>query len=165
MELNLLPILNYDGKKIDIDEFISIENENGDMFEVLEPVHIIGEAVNAAGFITLTANGAARVRMQCDRCMEDFDTTVSFEVFEKFKKEAVEENDSDEEVAVLSGNSIELDDIIYRSLYMALPSKALCREDCKGICSQCGRNLNEGDCNCNTEQIDPRFDILNQIDL
>ena len=48
-------------------------------------------------------------------------------------------------------------------VYMDLPTKHLCSEDCKGMCEKCGKNLNEGDCSCENIDIDPRWSTLLDI--
>ena len=48
-------------------------------------------------------------------------------------------------------------------ILLELPTKFLCKPDCKGLCSQCGQNLNLGDCGCNQRRIDPRLEVLQQF--
>ena len=58
---------------------------------------------------------------------------------------------------------MDLDELIRTDILLELPTKFLCKEDCKGLCPTCGKNLNEGACNCQTHQIDPRLEVLKQL--
>ncbi len=71
--------------------------------------------------------------------------------------------DTDEEV--FDGKTIDLDPIVREQVLLALPMNAVCREDCKGLCAQCGQNLNEKQCGCETKVIDPRLAPLMNIKL
>ena len=167
MEINLLPIINYEGKKLPVDYSAALQPRDGDILEIIQPVHVKGEAVNMGDCIALTAEGTAYVRMPCDRCTEPAELVVPFTVSERLKKEeaTLPEKAEDEDVIWFSGNTFDLDSVVYNSLYMSLPSKVLCREDCKGLCPHCGQNLNFGACGCDTRQTDPRFAVLDQLDL
>jgi uncharacterized protein len=70
---------------------------------------------------------------------------------------AGEDND---EIILVEDLKLDLDELVYTEIIISLPMKHLCRADCKGICSGCGKNLNEGECNCSTKQIDPRLQAL-----
>jgi uncharacterized protein len=74
-----------------------------------------------------------------------------------------EMEDADEEV--FNGKTIDLDPIVREQVLLALPMNAVCREDCKGLCAQCGQNLNEKQCGCETKVIDPRLAPLMNIKL
>ena len=61
------------------------------------------------------------------------------------------------------GNSLDLDELVVSDILLELPTKLLCKEDCKGLCSSCGRNLNEGKCGCEEKTVDPRLEVLRQL--
>ena len=71
--------------------------------------------------------------------------------------------DAAEDVYEVNGDSFELDEIIREQLILNMDMTVLCREDCKGLCPKCGRNLNEGDCGCDRTEIDPRLAKLKQL--
>ena len=164
MELNLLPILNCEGRNLPFDAVLELDYGPGDEFRFLEPVRVSGQIVNVGGCLELNAAGTAVLEMVCDRCAEPFSGEIAFSLEERLKKE---EPLSDEElspdVTVFAGNTIALDDLVYAGVFLSLPSKALCREDCRGLCTVCGTNLNDGPCACDTRPSDPRFDVLDQL--
>ena len=76
--------------------------------------------------------------------------------------ELANEENEDEWVFPLEGDSADLEDIIRTIFVLNLDSKLLCKEDCAGLCCRCGKNLNDGPCNCQKE-LDPRFAALKQL--
>ena len=76
--------------------------------------------------------------------------------------ELANEENEDEWVFPLEGDSADLDEIIRTVFVLNLDSKLLCKEDCKGLCHRCGTNLNHGPCTCQKE-LDPRFAALKQL--
>jgi uncharacterized protein len=164
MEIHLLPILNYEGKRLDINETLTVENRFGDAFQILEPITVTGQMVNIGGSLELDAKGEAKLRLVCDRCLDEFEQVVPFVIQERFKKaDSTSEAESNPDIVILEGDTIDLDELVYDALVMHLPSKVLCAEDCKGLCLHCGQNLNQGDCKCDNRPTDPRFDILDKL--
>ncbi|MEE1012853.1 MAG: DUF177 domain-containing protein [Clostridia bacterium] len=164
MEFNLLPILNCEGKRLPIDVSLQIESRPGDTFRILEPVTVTGEMVNIGGSLELEAQGKAKLALTCDRCAEDFNTEISFEIRERFKKEDSDGTiETNPDIVILEGNTLDLDELVYDAVVLNLPTKVLCSEDCKGLCLNCGQNLNRGTCGCDNRPTDPRFDVLDQL--
>lgn len=165
MELNVLPILNFDGKRMEIDEQVEIQPLSDDTFEVLGTVSVKGHIVNMGGTLTAEAKCAAKLRFFCDRCMEPFESEMNFDIKERFQKENpfTDEADDNPDIVPINGSTIDLSDLVYHALFMNLPTKYLCREDCKGLCHICGMNLNHGACECDDRPVDPRFDILDSL--
>ena len=164
MEWNLQSVLHCDGKRMPIELSLDMKPEPGDDFQFLTPVTVTGEFVNIGGSLELTAKGRVRLERVCDRCAESFEMDLDFPIFERLKKaDFIDEENEDPDLILVEGNTIEADDIIYGALYMNVPSKSLCREDCKGLCPICGQNRNAGVCSCDDRPTDPRFDILDQL--
>jgi len=95
----------------------------------------------------------------CDRCSGTFESTKTTQLHVTI----VEEDDGDDpEYFALEGDEIDLDEILSTCFILDMETKFLCDEDCKGLCSSCGKNLNLGPCECR-KQIDPRFAVLEQL--
>jgi uncharacterized protein len=75
----------------------------------------------------------------------------------------IELSDKDTRTAFFSGTQLAIGDILREQVLLALPMKALCRLDCKGLCPQCGTNLNLKSCGCAKEQFNPNLDALLEI--
>lgn len=164
MELNLLSILNCDGKKLPIDVTMNLNQSENDDFRILGEVALKGEIVNVGGSLELSANGYAKLERVCDRCTEAYQTDLNFPVEERMKKmDAVEEGNEDPDVFLIEGSSIDLAELAYTGLCLNLPVKSLCSETCKGLCPICGQNLNIQSCTCDDSPTDPRFDVLDQL--
>lgn len=86
----------------------------------------------------------------CDRCLCDMETEVSQDFDEVFWPDGTQE----EEEYTYKGETVSLDKMVYDAIILGLPHQLLCREDCRGICPQCGQNLNDGECGCKPEDAD-----------
>ncbi len=62
--------------------------------------------------------------------------------------------------SVYEGDAVDLDELVREQILLALPTRTLCREECKGLCPECGANLNAGECDCAQKEIDPRWAAL-----
>jgi uncharacterized protein len=71
--------------------------------------------------------------------------------------------DDDLSTAYFHDNAIDLEDLMREQFLLALPMKPLCSDACKGLCPQCGANLNTNPCNCNPSWVDPRLKVLSDL--
>jgi uncharacterized protein len=127
-------------------------------YPLKKPVTIKGKVTNRAGLVTLTLSMVYVFSAPCDRC--GLPTETEYEVtLEKSLAPEIAGEDNDE-IILVEDLKLDLDELVYTEIIISLPMKHLCRADCKGICSGCGKNLNEGECNCSTKQIDPRLQAL-----
>jgi uncharacterized protein len=124
------------------------------------PIEISGEAVNNGRFIAVTGAIDATARLVCTRCLADFTSQVSVPFSETYR----EGGDSDDQDAtIFQGDELDLAEPVREALVMAEPLKALCREDCQGLCPVCGVNRNETPCACSAAVIDPRLAALAKL--
>ena len=105
------------------------------------------------------------VILPCDRCLEDVQRVIptSFSYEYDMKQTADERIRDLDESSYLNGTDLDVDRMVYLELLMNWPHKVLCREDCKGLCPKCGKNLNYGDCGCKDEPKDPRMAAISDI--
>lgn len=98
------------------------------------------------------------VRMLCARCLKPVEETLSIPFRERFasRPEAVPHEDQDE-VHLIAEDHIKLDPYVEEAVWLGLPMAPVCSADCKGLCPDCGTNLNESSCGCRTGKIDPRL--------
>ena len=122
--------------------------------DLIYPNEIVGQAnVNLTYFVDydsyLHLQGNIRVpcKFMCDRCGAVYERYLFLEL-----DEVVGPKMSEEELSYDLPH-IELDDIISSYVILNFPSKVLCREDCKGLCTSCGQNLNDGECECSKNKI------------
>ena len=124
------------------------------------PVRVTGAIVNRAGVVTLEARAQFLFEGRCDRCLTEFTREYDIPV-EHILVTALENEDSD--FVLLQDYQLPLDELVRDDILLELPYKSLCREDCRGLCPQCGRNLNDGLCGCSTKTEDPCLAILKQL--
>jgi uncharacterized protein len=102
----------------------------------------------------------------CDRCGCSFEQRhqCSSEYFFAFD-ETGDVPEYNPEIAIIPKGAITLDisQEIRDTVILGLPSKILCRQDCRGICPQCGVNLNEAECDCKQQTVDPRWEALKKL--
>ena len=134
----------------------------GVSYPVTEPVVASGTVRNTAGVLMMEGELSTTIHGLCDRCATPFDREITFPINVVLVTELADEEDEDEWVFPLEGDSADLDDIVRTVFVLNLDSKLLCKEDCKGICQRCGKNLNDGPCSCQKE-LDPRFAALKQL--
>lgn len=147
MILQLKQVFDIDGEtknlKLDIktDELI-----NTDIGKSLKtPIAITGKIENRAGIVTIDYCCKFSLDRVCDRCLKEFNREYVFD-FEHTLIQAAN-TDSDEYI-VCPDNALDLSELAISDLLLQLPTKILCREDCRGLCYVCGQDLNEGECNC-----------------
>ena len=129
---------------------------------VSEPVNAEGIIRNTAGVMMMTGSIRTCLHGICDRCAGEFTRDVAIPINVVLVTELADEDNEDEWVFPLEGDSADLEDIIRTVFVLNMDSKLLCEEDCKGLCHRCGKNLNDGPCNCQKE-LDPRFAALKQL--
>lgn len=163
MHLDLTKILDSPGASISFQERFDLSDlVFGTCRPAKEPVLAEGVVRNTAGVLLLTGQVIAQLDGICDRCAAPFQRDVSYPMEATLLQEPCSEETEDEWVFELDGNQADLDDIVRTVFILNMDSKLLCRDDCKGLCCQCGANLNLGPCRCEKE-LDPRFAALKQL--
>lgn len=100
----------------------------------------------------------------CDRCLQDFKIGIELQQ-EQIYKTSSAMADTDEDIIILSADAIDIDltDVLNEMVILNHPIKMLCKEDCKGICPNCGTDLNKNDCQCKKADSDQRWDELRKL--
>ena len=163
MLLGLSKIIDCPGQSIPFSVSVDLSDLcYGVSYPVSEPVLAQGTVRNTAGVLMMEGQVRTTIHGICDRCAGSFDREVIFPIDVVLVTELANEENEDEWVFPLEGDSADLDDIVRTVFVLNLDSKLLCKEDCKGLCPKCGKNLNDGPCNCQKE-LDPRFAALKQL--
>ena len=161
MIIELESIFNTDGLKLPVDYELSLASvEVSGLNPISAPAKVVGCVENNAGIVTLTAKVQFVYEAPCDRCAVDVKREFTFPV-EHTLVVALESGDNDDFLEV-PNMRLNLDELVEEDVNLALPTKYLCNDDCKGLCPQCGKNLNETQCDCKAP-IDPRFAALLQL--
>ena len=120
--------------------------------------------------IRIRASLDTRMEVACARCLEPVQQALetSFDLI--FRPAAADSDNADHaistsetEIGYYEGDGVLLEDVLREQILLALPAKTLCREDCKGLCVECGRNRNTDPCDCAATSVDPRWSSLQAI--
>ena len=104
------------------------------------------------------------VGIPCGRCLEEVPTSLHFDIDKVLDiKEGTAVDEEMEETDYLIGFEMDVDRFVYAEILVNWPMKVLCKDDCKGICKVCGRNLNSGACDCQRTELDPRMAAFQDI--
>ena len=163
MLLGLAKIIDCPGASVSFSTSVDLSDLcYGISYPVSEPVKAEGTVRNTAGVLVMTGEISTCIHGTCDRCADHFDRDINLPINVVLVTEMANEENEDEWVFPLEGDSADLDDIVRTVFVLNLDSKLLCKEDCQGLCCRCGKNLNDGPCNCQKE-LDPRFAALKQL--
>ena len=163
MRLGLSDIIHTPGASVSFSDSVDLSDlQFGTCYPVTEPVVITGTVRNTADVLMMKGVITTQLHGVCDRCATAFTQDVEIPVDVVLVEELANEDSEDEWVFPLVADAADLDEIVRTVFVLNLDSKLLCKPDCKGLCCQCGKNLNDGPCTCEKEP-DPRFAALRQL--
>ena len=120
--------------------------------------------------IRLDGELAVRLETDCARCLEPVVTDVKhgFDLLYRplgadAGRAELSVTSAEAEISYYQGDGLQLEDVLREQVLLAVPLRAICREDCKGLCPQCGANLNEKRCSCAEPVEDPRWTGLKDL--
>jgi len=136
-------------------------------FRLTGPIQIRLHLSRSGETILMRSRVEARVEWACARCLTPFSRTLTSEFKTSLKPnppflppDEVELNREDLETEFYEGEEIDVTPLVQDQILLTLPPKAICQEECRGLCPRCGQNLNRGNCQCSGKVIDPRFESL-----
>lgn len=168
MLINLSEILSTPAKReeysVELDMKVLNFQGNSYEFEYLSPVKLKIENI---GLKRISIKGTFKVTLNvpCDRCLDNVLYKIDVEIdkdidFKNTDKDKMEELS---EMSFIEGGNLDVDMLVRDEIVLMLPMKVLCKDDCKGICSVCGANLNKGECGCDRTVLDPRMSAIRDI--
>lgn len=162
MILDLRDIFLQEGSIKNFEYSFSMSNvEIGGIYPFVSPIMVKGEAKNNAGLVDVVFDVVFLYRRPCDRCMEDVERSLNYQLVHRLAVSLQgDENDSYIEVP---DYTLDIDELLTADIILDLPAKYLCKEDCLGLCSVCGKNLNNGDCDCSEMEVDSRLEALKKL--
>lgn len=137
---------------------------------IVEPVAVWGKVRLAGAEVFVNGHIETRAQVECDRCLNKVELPVNADFDLQYITGAEYESSAAAELAedamsvsVFDGEAIDVDEIVKEQILLAVPTRTLCRPDCKGICPDCGIDKNTGDCACGTDEVDPRWAALKNL--
>ncbi len=125
------------------------------------PVAISGKIVSRAGIVESQLSCKVEYIGFCDRCLAETVENYTFGINRTIVVSL--ENEENDDIAVVPDMQLDLEDFCYPDIVMSLPTKILCKDDCRGLCPECGANLNTETCGCCKKEIDPRLAALAEL--
>ena len=139
-------------------------------FRVVAPVSLAFDIFKDKQAFRLAGRVQTTLELKCSRCLEPFTMPVDQEFDLRYQPHAVNTGEGEHEIeeddlttAFYENDQIDLGQLMREQFYLALPMKPLCREDCLGLCTLCGTNLNRETCSCQRDWEDPRLAVLKQL--
>jgi uncharacterized protein len=149
LKIKMLPLETVEGEK----DFVG-------------PVEIDFIIENVRSGILVKGKLKGGLLVNCDRCLKEFEQILDIDIEEMhyFEKDLFENKEVNENEAFkVINNKINLEPIIRQNFVLNIPIKLICKEECRGLCFMCGKDLNEGSCDCKKDDIDPRFAKLKKL--
>ncbi len=100
--------------------------------------------------------------VSCARCLEDFDQSIELQLQEMFYYPPSKAPSATEYI-IREDGILDLVEPIREQMVLSVPIRPICQPTCRGLCPHCGRNLNEGECECQDEEVDPRLEALKSL--
>ena len=131
------------------------------LLRFLSPVKASGLVKNEAGMLLLEGSIETDMLLCCDLCAAEFEQHMALPVRATLQADAPDD-DEDDTLFPLEGDGIDVSSVMETSFILQTDMRFLCRPDCRGLCPSCGKNLNDGPCDC-AEEVDPRLAVLGQL--
>lgn len=159
MIIDLSLIVKNEGAELKVSD-VSVETEGfefcGEKFKFEKSPVFSGKFSNeGSNVIRFSAHCDYTLNVRCALCAKKFSKSFSIEIDELLE-------DDDGNSLVVNGK-LEIDEIIMTNIFLNHELRHLCRDDCRGLCSKCGADLNEGDCGCDRFSYDPRLSALRDL--
>ena len=171
MKLDLRPLLA--GEKLltfDYELTPDIDSEDASSFlfgvRFSSPMKVKGEITNTAGYMRMHLDMSVDYQTTCARCLAEVNGQFSLSLEKTVApKKLLSDLDEDklDDYAIIEDGFLDMDEPLLAELEMEFPLRFLCKDDCKGLCQKCGKNLNDGKCDCVEKEIDPRLAPLQKL--
>lgn len=170
MKINISDLQDEWGRRIEVPLRMDLPEAEiaGESVAFVKPLEGTVTATGAGNRIFVRVKAETVGEVNCSRCLESFRMPVALDFEEEYRpgqvlpgREGEEQEEEDGKTfSVYQGDEIDLTEPIRQNLLLEIPMKPVCRPDCKGLCPSCGKNWNEGPCECEKETGDPRFAVL-----
>jgi uncharacterized protein len=163
---------NLEGRKGDFAHVYQPDELNpvDERVRLTAPAAVTGKVRLSGNEVFVSGHVDTRAQIECDRCLQPVEAPVSADFTldyitgsEYESSEVAELTEAEMSVAVFDGEGLDIDEIVKEQILLAVPTRMLCREDCKGICPECGIDRNTGECSCGADNIDPRWAALKNL--
>ena len=172
MKISLDKLIRRETNKLDLNFSQKIDTINycNNNYKLSSPINIEGKVSNTNKGLYLDVDVDFTLVDNCSRCLDEVEVPIEYSIQGFLVKEGFDEDEfEDDDAIIFDGQELDLVDIIEQTLDFKIPASVLCKEDCEGLCPQCGANLNKETCSCSEtasdedDNIDPRFAKLKDL--
>jgi len=153
--IELDSIFGNEGQRREFDYEFVLEDE-----VINSPVHVTGSVFNKTGIVTLKAAAEYSLCTECARCGDSIKKREKVDIDHILISHS--ENEDNDFYIVVDSMRLDVDGLVSEDIFLSMPSRYLCSENCKGLCVSCGANLNREQCLCK-KIADPRWEVLNNL--
>ena len=163
MVINFSDLLSKKNRKKEISLSFELEpfEFEGEEIRAIENVNVEGLGISEKDVILIEASVKTKLKLNCSRCLDTFIYPIDIDIEERFTKS--KELQEDEELIFEEDDTLDIIQIVENCIISTLPIKRLCKEDCKGLCPECGVNKNVENCNCIDYDVDIRLAKLREL--
>ena len=169
-----MPLLNLNKIRTAQDRFEQVYQPDqlaaDEDYRVVEPVSLTFDIFKDKQALRLTGRVKTTLELKCSRCLEPFVVPIDQEFDLRYQPHTVNTGEGEREIeeddlttAFYENDEIDLGAMMHEQFVLSLPMKPLCSEDCKGLCAECGTNLNKSTCDCKPVWEDPRLAALREL--
>lgn len=164
MLINLKKFLLSNDIVMNIDDVLAItDKELLEKYKLHKELIIKGSFFKVDTLVTLNSEITFVYDEVCSRCLKEFNNKITANFNANIVDEINENSEAEDIEVLIKDGVVDISDAIKQVIYLSIPMKALCKEDCKGICPICGIDLNTDTCECNDFVIDPRLEKLKTL--
>jgi uncharacterized protein len=171
MQLDLLQLGRHGGSDEHVDRTFApgafTAGPADEDYRISAPVHLVMDVRKERDAYRVTGQVRTRLELECGRCLEPFEIPVESAFELRYVPATQNAGEGEREIeeddlttAFYKNEALDLEELMREQFQLALPMKPLCSEDCKGLCPECGANLNRTTCTCAPKWEDPRLDAL-----
>lgn len=147
-------------KELNLELDLKSFNDGYETINVLEPIKVQGVIGKIEDVLSLDGIIGGKIELTCSRCLQKFHYDLNIEFHEKLTNNP---ENRDDELIFINNDNFDLAEIVENNIITSLPIQRLCKNDCKGLCQTCGKNLNYGSCDCDNFNYDPRLEKLKDL--
>ena len=169
MKLNIAMIKDVRGSSLPFEftvEGEALQTKDADQVSFAAPLLLHGKVTNNGDSLLVEGVLKTVLQLKCGCCLEPFLLALEEEFSEEFVEGEPEAGDMEHkknELNYFQGEEISFEELVHDLLILMLPMRPVCKDDCKGLCVKCGKNLNHEVCSCHDDGIDPRLSALKQL--
>ena len=169
MILDITSLINGKTSRVDFEYLIDTKDEENNLIppddvSFTAPVRVKGTVTDNAGYMALSLTAEIDYTSRCARCLEDIFGTFTLNFNRTVATKGTLQDEDNDEYVIVNNGFLDIDRELVDDLLLEFPAKLLCKEECKGLCPKCGKNLNFGECDCpKKKEIDPRLAILQKL--